>query len=149
MFSKAELERLMLYNAKTQVLLCQILLREDAAVRADSTNRNEGAKWSPTSLQLHRAKLWDQVSQEIASMVEQDATAGPRLEMWLKGNPEAKITRATEKEGRRKEVVDILRRLNGGANVEETRELVGILEGVSAFAIKGSLKGRATWNRSY
>jgi len=33
MFSKAELERLMLYNAKTQVLALSDLLREDAAVR--------------------------------------------------------------------------------------------------------------------
>lgn len=148
MSSEAELERIMLCIATTQVLLCQILLLQDAAVRPDS-NRNAGAKGSPSRLQLHRAKLWDRVSQEIATMVEQGATAAPKLEPWLKSNPDAEITRATEKEGRRKEVVDILRRLNGGDNIQETRELVGILEGVSAHAIKESLKGRATWNRSY
>jgi hypothetical protein len=148
MSSEAVLKRLILHIAMTQVELCQILLCEDAAVGSDS-NRNEGAKRSPSRLQLHRDKLWGRVSQEIASMVEQGATAGPKLEPWLKSNPDAEITRATEKEGRRKEVVDILRRLNGGDNIQETRELVGILEGVSAHAIKESLKGRAMWNRNY
>jgi hypothetical protein len=148
MYNRRELKRILLNLATTQIELCRILIGEGGAVRWD-TNHGIGSKGSPSRLQLHRARLWDRVRRETASMIKDGAITGSRLDAWLEDNPNAEITRATEVQGKRDAVLKILKRLRGGENIQEMRELLGIIEDVSDHAIKQSLKGRERWNREH
>ena len=143
MSNKADLVRILLHNATCQVRLCRMLLQKEAMYDADC----KSAHRRPTRLQLQRAKLWDDVQKEIASLIKDHAKSGPELLVWLQNNPEAEITRAAKNENERDEVLSILRRLKGNENIEATRKLLGILEGVTPLAIKECLKDRKRWKQ--